>query len=874
MLFSSVPSSSELVSGLSPTLCASSGWPSGVHVHVHVNDDHEVPLSAQNLILTANPFWQHPSPLLSAARKPAQADAAQSTPTSSPNTSSSSGRRPPRLSLPPSPTLRMLSALQFHTTRVPVSNYQLDGLSFLVDMYQHDAVTFAWIKEREDGPLDPHLVICPLSVLSAWMSEAARWLPSFRVVRFQGEKSERDRLKKSLAGNFDIIVTTYDAYEREHTWFKSRRWTYCVLDEGHKIKNADAMISQHVQGIGSLYRLILTGTPVQNNLSELWGLLHCLEFVDASRQLLKHIMIRRTKANVDISVPPRQETTVFIPFTEMQRFWTLRMLTKLSAPDLGDIFKSQFGDVSNGRAQWCTEIENQIQKEVDAPETKQWNRLTFLLLQLRRICDHPYLLAGAEPEPYLIGEHLVAASSKLVIIDKLLADILPKGERVLIFTQWTGMLDLLEDFMNLRGIAYARLDGSTNRARRTLYIKLFQQDDSPYKVFLISTKAGGLGINLTKASHVIMCDSDWNPQNDLQAIARAHRIGQTKIVQVYRLICRGSVEDQMLDRIRRKLFLSVKIMGSDNASSDAQEGKLGLMELMDILRNGSSALANSEDGMSLDQLLANPISEILAASRTRQEVRNAKLQRTLGADNEDAGDAHLLQDAMEEERRLLSGVAQVRCRLFEGKMVHHTANNHEIAREWSELEKRARIDRTVTIHGMTFLPPITESATVTPSATSTRKKMKSSEDTHEDWCLYCRDGGELVLCHFCPRVFHAACTGYTDAEIRRASFMACGQHACAKCFRNTGQAGGMLFKCRTCPNAFCEDCLPSGDIEAIGEVLPEFEILGHAQKTSSFYIRCEDCCRHFAKYPAEWKERQEEFRIAEEKLKALSFHVS
>lgn len=145
-----------------------------------------------------------------------------------------------------------------------------------------------------------------------------------------------------------------------------------------------------------------------------------------------------------------------------------------------------------------------------------------LLMQLQKVCDHPYLLPNAEPEPYGIGEHLVVSSSKLMLLDKLLADILPKGERVLIFSQWTNMLDLIEDFMALRRIRYARLDGSTSQARCTLNIKLFQQEHSPYQIFLISTKAGGLGINLTKASTVVLFDSDWNPQNDLQGIARTH----------------------------------------------------------------------------------------------------------------------------------------------------------------------------------------------------------------------------------------------------------------------------------------------------------------------------------------------------------------
>lgn len=209
------------------------------------------------------------------------------------------------------------------------------------------------------------------------------------------------------------------------------------------------------------------------------------------------------------------------------------MLTRMDTLELKEIFVTdlEHGPMVEGRREIMSHITTQMKRTATA-EASRWKKLMNLLIQLRKVCDHPYLLEDASPSPYVIGEHIVASSSKLVVIDKILSDVLPKGERVLIFSQWTRMLDVLEDFMELRSIPYGRLDGSTNRPRRTLSIKLFQQDKSPFQVFLISTKAGGLGINLTRASTVIMCDSDWNPQNDLQAIARAHRIGQTKTVKV------------------------------------------------------------------------------------------------------------------------------------------------------------------------------------------------------------------------------------------------------------------------------------------------------------------------------------------------------
>ncbi|KIJ64208.1 hypothetical protein HYDPIDRAFT_28649 [Hydnomerulius pinastri MD-312] len=838
-----------------------------------------------------------------------------------------------------------VSYVPFHTlTEQPklivggeMKDYQLQGLAFLVYMYNNGMncilgdemglgktlqtlSLFAYIKENTRGPQDPHLIICPLSVLSSWQNEAARWLPSLTLLRYHGTQPERDRLRTAIRNDeikFDLCITTYEAYVSDDSWFKTRRWHYCVLDEGHRIKNSDTQLSNKVRGLGSLYRLILTGTPVQNNLVELWGLLswlyptvftpaserlfresfdlsrgsYSLPILKAAQELLAVIMMRRTKDSVEISVPPREELTVFIPMTEAQRFWTYRLLTRMDTLELKEIFTSKIeedGPEDEGRREVREQIARQI-KRTASGEANRWRKLMNLLMQLRKVCDHPYLLKDASPSPYIIGEHIVASSSKLVVIDKILSDILPKGERVLIFSvrvalevvECDPMLDLLEDFIELRGIPYARLDGGTTRPRRTLDIKLFQQEKSPYQVFLVSTKAGGLGINLTKASTVIMCDSDWNPQNDLQAIARAHRIGQTKVVKVYRLICGGSVEDQMLDRIRRKLFLSLKVMStaaapsSDNGEENTQ---LKTAELMDILRKGSSAISSTDAGMDIGRFLNAPIHEILEESREREGARDARMQKDLKAGGTSAVDEanikaeeseeKLLQDAEEEERRLLSGVAQVQSRLFEGKVISRPQNNQQIAEEWRELQKRARTDRLVVVDGMHVIADHMGLADPTGEAKATPQKRTRAKYDSEDWCIYCRDGGEVVVCGQCPRVFHPKCHGITPAQLKKLPSIPCSQHNCAECNRNTAQSGGMLFRCQTCPQAFCEDCLPSGDIDAVGDILPEFAVLGFGAQTTAYYIRCHDCHAHWTENPEALKVWEEEMAETQQKFEA------
>ncbi|KAJ7762395.1 P-loop containing nucleoside triphosphate hydrolase protein [Mycena maculata] len=773
-----------------------------------------------------------------------------------------------------------------------MKEYQLAGLSFLAHMY-HNGINcilgdemglgktlqtlslFAYIKESATTALT-HLIVCPLSVLSSWETECARWTPSMRAVRFHGTPAERERIKGAVRADskVDIVLTTYETLSSSDMgWLKTRRFACVVLDEGHRIKNADTDVASRVAGLGGMWRIILTGTPIQNNLTELWGLLHwlypqiftpttrtlfaqsfdlqngtyALPIINAVRTLLGTIQLRRTKATLTESgalggVPPRVEWTVFIPLTEAQRFWTYRMLTRLETVDLEAIFpraKEEDGKLDDGRREVLTLLENHAKG--GPTTTKQWQKFSMLLMQLRRICDHPYMIDDAEPQDYEIGEHVVAASSKLMAIDKILADVLPKGERVLIFSQWTDMLDLLEDFMVLRGIAYLRLDGSVSRARRSMVIRMFQRDDSQHKVFLISTKAGGLGINLTKASTVIMCDSDWNPQNDLQAIARAHRIGQTKVVNVYRLICAASVEDQMLDRTRRKLFLSAKIIGGEAGGQNGDaHGGLGGSELMSILRRGSSALTHSDDGMTLVRFRTASLQEILEVSRAREDVHDARVKHELNIETGAQDESALLRSAEEEERELLSGVARVQSYLFEGTLLERSKAPIQAA-ESATPQKRGRVDRVVNIGGMSFILDESMVESITKEK-APPKKVKKSLFEWEDYCINCRDGGEVAICSHCPRVFHAEChSTLSAAEVNRRQLITCSQHQCCRCSRGTGEAGGLLLRCQTCPQAFCSDCVPWDDITMVGDTIPEFVLRKYGKKDSAYYIRCADC---------------------------------
>ncbi|KAF7337727.1 ISWI chromatin-remodeling complex ATPase ISW2 [Mycena sanguinolenta] len=815
-----------------------------------------------------------------------------------------------------------------------MKGYQLVGLSYLAHMY-HNGINcilgdemglgktlqtlslFAHIKETATSAMT-HLIVCPLSVLSAWEAECKRWVPSMRVLRFHGSPDERERIKGLMRGSdapaVDLVLTTYETLSgQDFGWFKTGgRWACVVLDEGHRIKNDTTDVASRAAALGGLWRLILTGTPVQNNLTELWGLLHwlypqiftphtralfassfdltagtyVLPILNAVRTLLGTIQLRRTKNMLDSAllggVPPKEEWTVFIPLTELQRFWTYRLLTRLDKVDLQTIFPQKKDEdakqekneedakLNDGRAEMLKLLEDQAQGSHTA---KQWQKFSMLLMQLRRICDHPYLIDDAQPEEYEIGEHIVAASSKMIAIDKILAEVLPKGERVLIFSQWTTMLDLVEDYMVLRNYSFLRLDGSVTRARREMVIRMFQREETSAVPSVLDFHEGWrtwqvphfsfcqvvlsdlcVGINLTKASTCILCDSDWNPQNDLQAIARAHRIGQTKVVKIYRLICRASVEDQMLDRIRRKLFLAAKIIGAEGGGQN-NDGPQGGSELLSILRRGSSALMHSDDGMDLQRFRSASLQEILDVSRTRDNVHDARVKHELNIKVEGgtAAEEALLRCAEEEERELLSGVAKVQTKLFEGTVLERAKAPKEAAKvETSRL--RQRVDRTVSFGGMSFMLDDSILATLNGTIKPTAKQQKAKKPRFEweDYCIACRDGGELVICTHCPRVFHAEChPTMTAAEVNRAMLISCSQHLCCRCSRSAPAAGGLLLRCQTCPQAFCTDCIDWDRITMVGDTIPEFVLRKFGKKDSISFIRCTDCCNH-AKIEPEW----------------------
>jgi SWI/SNF-related matrix-associated actin-dependent regulator of chromatin subfamily A member 5 len=460
----------------------------------------------------------------------------------------------------------------------------------------------------------PHLVIVPKSTVSNWMREFTRWCPSIRSVRLLGDKAERARVIKEEMGNgkFDVCVASYESMLLETRTFLRYKWKYVVIDEAHRIKNEKSSLSKIVRMLKSDFRLLITGTPLQNNLHELWALCNFLMpemFGDSERfdewftvgdksgldnivrklhALLKPFVLRRVKSEVEKDLPPKRETKLYIGLSALQRSW----YSKLVSRDLNALN--------------------------DAGTEKV--RLLNILMQLRKVCNHPYLFDGAEAgPPYTDGPHLWESSGKLTLIHKLLPKLQAQGSRVLIFSQMTRMLDILEDYLRIIGFSYCRIDGSTSGEDRDTAVDSFNKPGSDKFCFLLSTRAGGLGINLQTADTVILYDSDWNPQVDLQAMDRAHRIGQTKEVRVFRFITEGTVEEKVVERADRKLFLDAAVIQQGRMSD--KNTALSKSELMTMVRFGADEIIKNA-GVELSD---EDIDAILA----RSEERTAEVNKLI-----------------------------------------------------------------------------------------------------------------------------------------------------------------------------------------------------------------------------------------------------
>ncbi|RFU79155.1 iswi chromatin-remodeling complex atpase isw2 [Trichoderma arundinaceum] len=523
-------------------------------------------------------------------------------------------------------------------------DYQVAGLNWLISLHENgisgilademglgktlQTISFLGYLRHIMGITGPHLVTVPKSTLDNWKREFAKWTPEVNVLVLQGAKDERHELinERLVDEKFDVCITSYEMVLREKAHLKKFAWEYIIIDEAHRIKNEESSLSQVIRLFNSRNRLLITGTPLQNNLHELWALLNFLlpdvfgdadafdqwfsgqdqdqdKVVQQLHRVLRPFLLRRVKSDVEKSLLPKKEVNVYLGMSEMQVKWYQKILEK-------DI------DAVNGAG--------------GKRESK--TRLLNIVMQLRKCCNHPYLFEGAEPgPPYTTDEHLIYNAGKMKVLDKLLGRLQKQGSRVLIFSQMSRLLDILEDYCVFRQYKYCRIDGGTAHEDRIAAIDDYNRPGSEKFVFLLTTRAGGLGINLTTADIVILYDSDWNPQADLQAMDRAHRIGQTKQVVVYRFVTDNAIEEKVLERAAQKLRLDQVVIQQGRAQV-AAKAAANKDELLSMIQHGAEKVFQSkgstDEAANKDKELNDEdIDEILNRGESRTKELNAKYEK-------------------------------------------------------------------------------------------------------------------------------------------------------------------------------------------------------------------------------------------------------
>lgn len=511
-------------------------------------------------------------------------------------------------------------------------DYQVRGLNWLISLYENglngilademglgktlQTISLLGYMKHYRNISRHHLVVVPKSTLQNWKNEFDRWCPSMNCVVLIGLEAARKQIiaDEVKGGDWDVLITSYEMCIIEKAAIKKFLFRYIVIDEAHRIKNENSMLSKVMRTFKSTNRLLLTGTPLQNNLHELWALLNfllpdifsssddfdewfnsndCLEdggMVQKLHNVLRPFLLRRLKSDVEKSLLPKKEVKIWVGMSKMQREWYTKILMK-------DI------DTING-----------------AGNTAK-TRLLNILMQLRKCCNHPYLFDGAEPGPPFTTEmHLVTNSGKLVVLDKLLTQLKQRGSRVLIFSQMTRLMDILEDYLIWRGFKYFRLDGSTDHEERQACIDKFNAPNSEYFCYILSTRAGGLGINLATADTVILYDSDWNPQMDLQAQDRAHRIGQKKQVVIYRFVTEKTVEERIIEKAEKKLKLDHLVIQQGRLVDS--NNKVQKEEMLSWIRTGADFIFSGKDSTVTDE----DIEALVSRGEKKTEELNKQIE--------------------------------------------------------------------------------------------------------------------------------------------------------------------------------------------------------------------------------------------------------
>ncbi|KAH7477204.1 hypothetical protein KRP22_001124 [Phytophthora ramorum] len=567
-------------------------------------------------------------------------------------------------------------------------DYQLEGIRWLCNLFENGLngilademglgktiqVIGLLAHLKALGVRGPHLIVAPLSTLMNWATEFRKWAPTMPVVIYHGTKAERREMrkhqlnrKKKNDADFPVIISSYEMMLADSRAFASMGfvWKYMVIDEGHRLKNMDCQLVRELKRARSENRLLLTGTPLQNNLTELWALLNFIlpdvfddlelfeswfsftpdavatsaatnepiaaqdvlqgekkvEVIAKLHEILRPFLLRRLKGDVVEEMVSKTEIFVYCAMTPMQREY----YNMIRDGTLAKAMEEKYGRFQAQQAFKTTTLRNRM-------------------IQYRKCCLHPYLFdepltASGEA---ITDERIVETAGKMKVLDLMLRELKRKGHKVLIFSQMTRALDILEDYLLMRDYRYCRLDGSTKLTDRVDQMEKFNKvsagsastnDEDNVFVFMLSTRAGGLGINLIAADTVIFFDSDWNPQQDNQAMDRCHRIGQKNEIIVYRLVTENSFEDRMTQRAFEKRKLERVVIqrgGFKQRTTPTENAKLTNEELEELLKDDVEIRRGVESGGITDKELGQILDRELVV---RSFVKHTKQENIKSSD--------------------------------------------------------------------------------------------------------------------------------------------------------------------------------------------------------------------------------------------------
>lgn len=729
------------------------------------------------------------------------------------------------------------------------------------------------------------LVVAPLSCVGNWVREAKRFVPHLSIAKLCGVVRERERAldeDEVWYGMKDVVVTTYETLVSTADFFASRCWSLLILDEAHRIKGQTSQVRESLDAVPCAGRILLTGTPLQNNLGELFALLrflwpdvlareselfsgavqlpsallerqdHVLQeakvdapMVGLIRSMLGLLMLRRKKQDV-IRLPPKVLRDVWLPPSPAQAKWQ-RLLCRCRAEasrrgGLGALVKFFFRHRVLSDHPRCL-----VSSQEDLAELRSYaelgaahlaellggpamseevvaqsSKLMFLDLFLKHLHAQNMGLCPSWRRAYEArqrhsrGEPCKTASAWLEGIDTTLlleemcpwspcgkaatgahgqGDSMPHPHKVLIFSQFQATLDLLGAFCAWRGWRALRLDGSTNKTLRELDIRDFNSCEEDFFVYLLSTRAGGLGVNLVGANHVVLFDQDWNPHIDKQAVDRAHRIGQARAVNVYRLIQEWGVEERLVHKQEQKLKLEECVIHAgthEGESGSTMQERMKASDLLQLLRHGEETMRHFLG----ESIAGQPLQHLLERGHRPLPVPDV----AIGPEEELQGLGSVVDVTIEEDARMpvqRSGPYPV---------APASAASQVTGSSPGRVEKQPEVVVRTSSGRLVRRPPSMGSSTV--SAPIRQLKRAVTLD-HETMCFACRSDAEPdTFCDVCPKSYHAACLSPSICPVGTRGRWSCGWHACAECSRTRHASGGILIHCLTCPTALCPECFP------------------------------------------------------------------